>query len=84
VYATARKIETLKGLQEAGCEALTLDVTDKLSIEAAKEAVLEKDGRLDVLVNNVSKTKKIDSMLRSLVLTIRLESPAVFLSSTRT
>lgn len=31
---------------------LPLDVTDEASVEAAVEAVLERNGRIDVLVNN--------------------------------
>lgn len=52
VYATARKVETLKALKAKGAEVIALDVVDKLSIEAAKD-VIEAEGRLDALVNNV-------------------------------
>src|SRR5438876_11981459 len=33
-------------------EALPLDVTDARSVQAAAERIAERDGRLDVLVNN--------------------------------
>jgi NADP-dependent 3-hydroxy acid dehydrogenase YdfG len=46
VYATARRPETLEGLQN--CEKLALDVTDEDSMKEAVEAV----GPVDALVNN--------------------------------
>lgn len=53
VYATARKIETLAPLKAEGAQVLALDVVDKLSIADVKQ-VIEAEGRLDALVNNVS------------------------------
>lgn len=53
VYATARKVETLAALKAEGAHVLALDVVDKLSVQDAKR-VLEAEGRLDALVNNVS------------------------------
>ncbi len=50
VVATARRSEDLQGIGAA--MALPLDVTDEASIEAAVGAVLERYGRIDVLVNN--------------------------------
>jgi NAD(P)-dependent dehydrogenase (short-subunit alcohol dehydrogenase family) len=50
VVATARRFEDLQGIGAA--MILPLDVTDEASIEAAVEAVLERYGRIDVLVNN--------------------------------
>jgi 3-oxoacyl-[acyl-carrier protein] reductase len=38
-------------------EALTLDVTDSASLEAAPGAVIEKHGRLDILVSNAGITR---------------------------
>ena len=52
VYATARKPETLAGLESAGCRTLALDVTDEASMVAAVEAVTTESGRIDALVNN--------------------------------
>jgi NAD(P)-dependent dehydrogenase (short-subunit alcohol dehydrogenase family) len=46
VYATARRPETLEGLEN--CEKLALDVTDEQSMKAAVDAA----GAVDVLVNN--------------------------------
>ena len=50
VIATAWKSDALDGI--GGAMILPLDVTDEASIEAAVEAVLERCGRIDVLVNN--------------------------------
>jgi NAD(P)-dependent dehydrogenase (short-subunit alcohol dehydrogenase family) len=52
VYATARSVEKIEGLREAGCETLALDVTDEASMEAAVEAVQSAEGSVGSLVNN--------------------------------
>ena len=52
VYATAREPETLATLEDAGCRAMALDVTDEASMVAAVEAVTAESGRIDALVNN--------------------------------
>jgi len=52
VYASARRVESLKELQEAGFNILQLDVTSADSIKAAVDSILAKEGRIDVLVNN--------------------------------
>jgi len=52
VYATARRPETIAGLQQAGCRTLALDVTDDASMSAAVAAVEEAEGAIGVLVNN--------------------------------
>lgn len=49
VYASARHVDTPAGLQEAGCRALVLDVTDETSMTAAVAAV---EGGVDVPLNN--------------------------------
>ncbi len=53
VFATARREEDLKALNDIGVEALHLDLQDSSSVDRAVGALLEKtDGRLDVLINN--------------------------------
>ena len=52
VYATARRVESLTGLEAAGCTTLALDVTDEASMVAAVERVEADHGAVGVLVNN--------------------------------
>lgn len=52
VYATARRVETLAGLEAKGCKTLALDVTDEASCRAAVAAVEAAEGAVGVLVNN--------------------------------
>jgi NADP-dependent 3-hydroxy acid dehydrogenase YdfG len=52
VYATARRLESIEDLREAGCRTLALDVTDEESMRAAVAAVEEADGSVGALVNN--------------------------------
>lgn len=52
VYATARRIETIKDLAEAGMRVLPLDVNDEDSMRAAVASVEEAEGAVGVLVNN--------------------------------
>ncbi len=52
VYATARRAETLAPLAEQGLATAALDVNDDASIAAAMAIVEEREGRLDMLVNN--------------------------------
>ena len=52
VWASARKVESLAALAEAGCRTLALDVTDEGSMRAAVQAVEAAHGAVGVLVNN--------------------------------
>lgn len=53
VIASCRKEEDVHRLQELGCEAVLLDVSDSNSIHQAFSQVLTRtEGRLDVLINN--------------------------------
>lgn len=52
VYATARRPETLTGLEAAGCKTLALDVTSEESTAAAVAEVEQAEGAVWALVNN--------------------------------
>jgi len=53
VFATARKLEKMKLLQELECDCLILDVEDETTIRAASEEVRKlTGGKLDLLINN--------------------------------
>lgn len=52
VYATARRVDTLDELADAGARVLALDVTDEESMVAAVRAVEADHGRVGTLVNN--------------------------------
>jgi NADP-dependent 3-hydroxy acid dehydrogenase YdfG len=52
VYATARRLETIEHLKDAGCRTLALDVTDEASMRAAVDEVQRTEGAVGVLVNN--------------------------------
>ncbi|PSP97442.1 oxidoreductase [Halobacteriales archaeon QS_4_70_19] len=52
VYATARNTADIEALGEAGCDIDTLDVTDPENVERVVDRVIERDGRIDCLVNN--------------------------------
>ena len=52
VYGMARRTEKMKDLEEKGIGVVPLDLTKDESIVDAINAVLEKEGRIDVLLNN--------------------------------
>lgn len=52
VYASARRLESISGLADAGCKLLQLDVTDEASMRAAVETVVREQGAVGALVNN--------------------------------
>jgi NAD(P)-dependent dehydrogenase (short-subunit alcohol dehydrogenase family) len=52
VYATARRPETLAGLEASGCRTLALDVTGEASMQAAVKTVEDAEGAVGVLINN--------------------------------
>jgi NAD(P)-dependent dehydrogenase (short-subunit alcohol dehydrogenase family) len=52
VYATARRLESIADLEDAGCRTLALDVTDERSMRAAVEEVERAEGAVGALVNN--------------------------------
>ena len=52
VYASARRLESMAGLEAAGCRLLRLDVTDEGSMRAAVEEIERAEGAVGALVNN--------------------------------
>lgn len=53
VFATARKLSSVKDLADLGIETLQLDVTSDESVQSARDKVKELNGgTLDILVNN--------------------------------
>jgi NAD(P)-dependent dehydrogenase (short-subunit alcohol dehydrogenase family) len=52
VYATARKVDSIRDLAGKGCKVLALDVCNEDSIRAAVAAVEQAEGAVGVLINN--------------------------------
>lgn len=52
VYAAARRVERMEPLKANGIEVIHMDVTDEASMTEGVNAILAKEGRIDVLVNN--------------------------------
>ncbi len=52
VYAAARRMELMEPLKEQGITPLRMDVTDEQSMAEGVRFILDREGRIDVLVNN--------------------------------
>lgn len=52
VYGAARRVEKMKSLEEKGISVISLDITDEDSIVECVSTITEKEGSIDVLVNN--------------------------------
>jgi NAD(P)-dependent dehydrogenase (short-subunit alcohol dehydrogenase family) len=52
VYGAARRIGEMDDLKIKGMEIVALDLTDDRSIVNAVNTILEKEGRIDILINN--------------------------------
>lgn len=52
VYAAARRTELMEPLRADGIEVMHMDVTDEQSMVAGVDTILQREGRIDVLVNN--------------------------------
>ena len=52
VYAAARRVEMMEPLKAMGITPVKMDVTDEQSMVEGVNALLEQEGRIDVLVNN--------------------------------
>jgi len=52
VYATARRVEAMEGLKHPNIERLALDVTNDANVNAVVATIVEREGRIDIVVNN--------------------------------
>lgn len=52
VYGAARRMDLLEDLSKKGVHTIALDVTDDESMKTCVKTILDKEGRIDVLVNN--------------------------------
>lgn len=52
VYTGARRMDKMESLKEYGITPVSLDVTDENSIDNALKLILDKENRIDALVNN--------------------------------
>jgi NAD(P)-dependent dehydrogenase (short-subunit alcohol dehydrogenase family) len=52
VYASARRLDSIRDLQQCGCRILALDVCDEASMQAAVAQVEAAEGAVGVLINN--------------------------------
>lgn len=52
VYGAARRVEKMQDLVEAGGYSLQMDVTKDTDMESGVAQIIEKEGRIDVLINN--------------------------------
>ena len=52
VYGAARRLEEMQDLKDQGMSIVSLDLTQDDSIVACVNEILEKEGRIDILINN--------------------------------
>lgn len=52
VYGAARRIEKMKSLESQGMGVVALDLTQEESIKNAVDHIIEKEGKIDILINN--------------------------------
>ena len=52
VYGAARRVEKMKALKEKGISSISLDITNEESIVQCVNIIHEKEGSIDVLINN--------------------------------
>ena len=52
VYAAARRVDRMEPLRQYGIVPLKMDVTDEASMQKGVKALLDAEGRIDVLINN--------------------------------
>ncbi|KAK9763262.1 NADPH-dependent 1-acyl dihydroxyacetone phosphate reductase [Basidiobolus ranarum] len=52
VIASARRVEAMNGLEDFDIEKVKMDVVDPVSVKGTIESVIQKHGRIDILINN--------------------------------
>ncbi len=52
VYAAARRVEKMKDLEKLGVCLVEMDVTDEASMMSGVNAILGREGSIDILINN--------------------------------
>ncbi|MCG8330326.1 MAG: oxidoreductase [Chitinophagales bacterium] len=52
VYGAARRVEKMQDIETAGGHAVKMDVTNHEQVHTEIQKIIEKEGRIDVLVNN--------------------------------
>ncbi|MDF9746887.1 SDR family oxidoreductase [Natrinema salsiterrestre] len=52
VFATARNVDDIEALEDAGCDTLELDVTDPEQVASVVEETVDVAGSIDCVVNN--------------------------------
>lgn len=52
VYAAARRVEKMKDLEQMGIHPLKMDVTDDATMVQSIDAIINSEGRIDVLINS--------------------------------
>lgn len=52
VYAAARRVEKMNDLEKMGAHVVKMDVTDEASLVSGVNSILEKEGSIDILINN--------------------------------
>lgn len=52
IYCAARRVDSMKELEELGMYPLSMDVTNDESMVKGVEMILQKEGKIDILINN--------------------------------
>jgi short-subunit dehydrogenase len=52
VYGASRRLEKMQDLKDLGVKLLQMDVTEDQSMVVGIQEILEKEGRIDILINN--------------------------------